>query len=335
MRILFILSGSPQKASSRVRGYWIAEALEQNGHEVTCIHVTHRNENFRVARLILQHDVIVFQKVYGRYEPLLLRWAKILGKKVFFDIDDAPSRTLNSRVERVAKTMMRLSDGVLAGSTSLMRLSQEFQSNVHLIPSGIRLASYTKRMVRSEDQPLCLGWIGNGAHYADDLKEILLPALEELAQSHCFRLRIVGACGDPRIHDTFSTIEKFQTELIDTIDWANPDAVSAEISQFDIGLYPLNPGPFNDFKCGFKALEYMTMCIPVLASNAANHSEIIAHDKSGLILEDLADWKNGLKRLASDRDLRRDMGVAGRRIVEERFSTKRIALQLEEVFLSD
>lgn len=334
LRVLFSLAGGPLKASSRVRGYWIAEALEKRGHEVTLTHVTNKLGYLALAKQILKNDVVVFQKAYSRYDPVLVKWARLCGKKTFFDIDDAPSRTSSPRVLRAAQKMMTTCHGVFAGSTALFDLASPYQPNVHLVASGIRLASYSPQSRAEKPQKPCLGWIGNGAHYSQDLVSILAPVLEKIAAEKELRFRLVGACEDKNLHDVFSNIPGLEAELIDTIDWADPEAVNHQISQFDIGLYPLQPGPFNDFKCGFKALEYMAMRLPVVASDAANHSEIVQDGQTGFIAQSETDWGGSLRALINDAELRVRMGSAGRNLVEQEFDTNTLARNIEECMLA-
>lgn len=334
MRILFNLAGGPLKASSRVRGYWIAEALEKRGHKVTCMQVTGKTGYLSVAAKIARHDVVVFQKAYSRYDPFLVYWARMLGKRVLFDIDDAPSRISAPQVEHTARRMMRLSDGVFAGCTALVEMAKSVQPSTYLIPSGIRLDTYRPTARREDGGPVRLGWIGNGAHYAEDVVAVLAPVLRRIAADTPIRFRIVGACNDTRLYNAFGHVEGLETEFVDAIDWADPEAVNAEVSLFDIGLYPLNSGPFNDYKCGFKALEYMAMGLPVLASDAANHSEILIEGETGLLMRSEEDWCAALTRLISDPGLRARMGKAGLERVESQFSTDRIAEDIESYIIN-
>lgn len=335
MRILFNLAGDRNKASSRVRGYWIGEALEELGHTVSYAHVNSKADYLRLTARIARHDVVIFQKSYSRYHPAILRLARAAGKRVFFDIDDAPSRVGNPRVERTARWMMRNCHGVLAGSSALVRVAREEQDRVHFVPSGIRLENYVVQPVDTHDPArVCLGWIGNGAHYADDILGILTEPLRKVAADRPVTLRIVGANGEQRLHTAFDGIPGLTAEVIDGVDWSSPAAISDAVAPFDIGLYPLFAGPFNDYKCGFKALEYMATGIPVLASDAANHAEIVEEGVSGHLLRSPDDWVRALSDLAGNTAKRRAMGAAGRKIVEDRFDTRRIAADLEGI-LSD
>lgn len=335
LRILFYLAGDQNKASSRVRGYWVAEELEARGHEVAFHHVKSKAGYFRLAARLWHFDVLVIQKAYGRYDPWIMRLAKALGLAVFFDIDDAPSRVSSSRVERAARTMMQGSHGVFAGCSALVELSEKVQPETHLVPSAIRLATYAPLTKHDTEEPVTLGWIGNGAHYTDDLISVLAPALRTVAAQTPLRFRIVGACAEPRLYETFTAIPGLDADLVDGIEWSDAKAVNAEIAQFDVGLYPLARGAFNDFKCGFKALEYMAMGLPVLASDAANHSEIVVEGETGYLLRSEEEWTRALTRLIQDSELRSRMGQAGRARVMSSFTTALIARDLEEYFLRE
>ena len=233
--------------------------------------------------VMMRHDVLIFQKQYSRYDIALLRVAKRMGKRVFFDIDDAPSRAGREISQRNAATMMREAHGVFAGSHNLEALAQEAGGTVHFIPSGIRLAQYKTR-ARKDTGQVCLGWIGNGAHYVEDLTSILEAPLRSLAAQYDIRLKIVGACGEPKLTEVFGAIDGLTLDLVDQVEWSDPEAVSAAVADFDIGLYPLIENPFNIYKCAFKALEYMATSIPVVASDVGANGDVITHGSDGYLV---------------------------------------------------
>ncbi|QIE56179.1 glycosyltransferase family 4 protein [Pikeienuella piscinae] len=332
MHILMVLAGDARKASSRVRGYWIAEALENRGHEVTIRQTDRRTQYPTLLADIFRADVVVFQKKYGRYDILAARICRLLGKRFFFDIDDAPSRVLSSAAGRRAGKMMALSHGVLAGSEALVELSRRSQKAVHHFPSGIRLENY--RPTQPADQrPVCLGWIGNGAHYADDLTNILAKPLSRLGARQPIRFRLVGACGVRRLYDVFGALEGVTIDFIDQIDWSSPDAVADAVEPFDIGLYPLSPGPFNEYKCAFKALEYMGCALPVVASGVGANAALVEDGETGFLCETAEDWEAALGRLSNDPELRARLGREGRRKAENDYSVSSLAAQLEAILL--
>lgn len=325
-RVYFHLAGDQTKASSRVRGWWIAEELRSLGHECEVRYVRGKRDYVSAIGHILNSRVTLFQKTYSRYDILLLRLALLFGRQVLFDIDDAPSRTKKSSAQDRAATMMRRATYVLAGSRRLVELAETAGARPVLIPSGIRMANYPKRPEPPTDaSTLCLGWIGNGAHYSDDLISILEPVLARLSETVNFRLKIVGACNDDALHAVFDGSRGYACDLIDGIDWSDPDAVTRETESFDIGLYPLNESDFNEFKCGFKALEYMARGIPVVASRVSGNEDIVTDGENGYLVEGMEAWLDRLARLASDRSERERMGHNGREAIFKHFATQRIA----------
>ncbi|WP_282154047.1 glycosyltransferase family 4 protein [Ruegeria atlantica] len=327
LRIAFILLGDRNKASSRVRGYWVGEELEALGYRVSYHHALHRWDYLRMLAVMMRHDVLIFQKQYSRYDIALLRISKLMGKRVFFDIDDAPSRTGREVSQRNAATMMRDAHGVFAGSRNLEDLVQEAGGRAHFVPSGIRLDQYRIRG-ESDVGQVCLGWIGNGAHYVEDLTSILEVPLRSLAAKHDIRLKIVGACGEPKLAETFGGIDGLALDLVDEVNWSDPEAVSAAVADFDIGLYPLIENKFNIYKCAFKALEYMATSIPVVASDVGANGDVITHGSDGCLVSSSEEWVTSLSHLIADDGERHNFGANGRAKVEERYSTKALAVRI-------
>jgi len=329
LRIAFFLLGDRNKASSRVRGYWIGEELEALGHRVSYHNTQRRFDYVKLLAVIMRHDILIFQKQYTRYDIMLMRVARALGKQVFFDIDDAPSRAQREISLRNARTMMREAHGVFTGSRNLEKLALDAGATTHFIPSGIRLANYKKH--GGAQGPVCLGWIGNGAHYVEDLTSILAEPLRRLASQYDIRLKIVGACGEPKLQEVFGDIEGLSLDLVDQVEWSDPEAVSAAVADFDIGLYPLIENEFNIYKCAFKALEYMATSIPVVASNVGANGDVITHGSDGFLVDTSDEWIEALSDLIADEDKRRAIGHNGLAKVEGFYSTKALARQISEL----
>ena len=330
---LFFLCGSRDKASSRVRGYWIAEELAESGIKCSMESRQTKWSFLTFALRIFFYDVIVFQKTYSRWHCLLLRQAKLLGRKTILDLDDAPSRNNNPSTLRNVEFMMRNASFVTVGSTALYDYASQYSRKVHLIPSSIRLEQYNPaNKERGLIQPVCLGWIGNGKHYKKDLIDILREPLSKIAQKQPVRFKLIGACDQPELYTAFKGIPGLELDFIDQINWSNPEAVSESLVDVDIGLYPLLPNEFNQYKCGFKALEYMAMGIPVVSSDVAENREIIEDGINGFIACNDAKWELYLSMLSNDAGMRKMMGSAGRVRVEERYSVKRATDLLQRLF---
>lgn len=334
MRILMNLMGDKTKASSRVRGYWIAEALEQRGHCVSLTQTARALDYPKFVADIWRHDATIIQKKYGRYDLIAAKAARGFGKHMYFDIDDAPSRIQSPKVEQNAQAMMRLSTGVFAGCKNLVDLAQNGDAHAHLIPTGVRCVNYRIKEHGPKDK-VTLGWIGNGAHYADDLIRILSGPLQQLAQHHMLGFRLIGACGEQKLYDAFGAIENLEIDFIDTLNWADPDEIAVAMTPIDIGLYPLSDSHFNRFKCAFKALEYMASGLPVVASAVGANAETIQHGETGFLCSNDADWVAHVTTLVEDHDLRGRFGAHGRSLVEQNFDVTKLAEKIEAVLQSN
>jgi len=335
MRILFFLRYSRDQASSRVRGFYVAEELKKKG--IDCDIICGYGKKIYVKFLLkfMNYDIIYFQKRYTGIDLKLNKLARFMGKKTIFDIDDAPGGvSLNSTAEEMAIQMMKYSSAVIVGSHKLLDFAKKFNRFSHLIPSSINLDYYKPKKEKKEKKDkdsIKLGWIGNGINYKNDLL-ILLKPLEKIGGKYKIKLIIVGALGQKEIYESFGKIKKVKVEVIDSIDWANPMAVSVAINDFDIGLYPLLNNTYNQYKCGFKALEYMAIGVPVIASPIGENKFIIENKIDGFLVSDEKGWIEKLSCLVENEGIREKMGNIARKKIEEKYSTEVCADKLKNIF---
>ena len=321
MKILFILSGNKSKASSRVRGFWIAEELEKIGCKCS---LNWKNDKLELLKKILElvrYDVIIFQKTFSRYHLLLLIYARLIGKKVFVDIDDAPSRTNKKRTLKNFSYMVKYSSKVFCGSDNLVAYVNSIKKNkAILVPTSIKIENYQPREILNTT--ICIGWIGNGKHYKDDLIQLLKLPLKTLSQRYILKFKLIGACNVTELYSAFNNIENLEIDFINEIDWTSESSVRNELSEIDIGLYPLLNNNFNDFKCGFKALEYMALKIPVVSSEVSINKKIVIDNVNGYLVNTSKEWIEVLEKLILSKNLRDTLGENGRNLVINKYSTE-------------
>jgi glycosyltransferase involved in cell wall biosynthesis len=75
-------------------------------------------------------------------------------------------------------------------------------------------------------------------------------------------------------------------------------------------------------KSGLKALQYMGMGVPVVASAIGAACEFIRDGDNGFLVRTDGEWIERLGRLIEDSGLRTRMGMAGRATVEASFSVR-------------
>ena len=85
---------------------------------------------------------------------------------------------------------------------------------------------------------------------------------------------------------------------------------------------PLPDDLWSQGKCGFKALQYMAMAVPAVASPVGVNTSIINEGVNGFLCETSAEWEAALQKLIDDPSLRETMGLEGRRKVIENYSVR-------------
>ena len=332
MRVLFFFWYSRDQASSRVRGFYIAEVLREKGVHCDILYGYSRRTYNEFITKLPKYDIIYFQKRYSKIDIKLNKFARLLGKKTIFDLDDAPGgRKLGVDGENRAIEMIMLSSVTIVGSHKLANFARHFSNRVYIIPTPINLRYYKPKRKTGERDYITLGWIGNGIDYKKDI-QILIRPLEKIGKRYDIKLNIIGALGQAEIYQSFSKMKEVIVEIIDSINWADPLAVPLAISNFDVGLYPLLNNRYNQYKCGFKALEYMAMEVPVIASPVGENVFIIENEKDGFLASNEKEWEERLSYLIENYNIRKKIGKRGRRKIEKNYSTEVYANKLIKIF---
>jgi len=331
MRALFFLRYSHDQASSRVRGLYITEELKRRGIGCKIIYGYDKKMYLSFLSGLITYDIVYFQKRYSKNDIRLNRIARVVGKKTVFDMDDAPSEVnLNPGVEEQAGQMMKYSSAVIVGSHKLRDFAQNFNNHVYIIPTSINL-NYYKPKKETKNHVLMLGWIGNGIAYKKDLLMLIRP-IEAIGEKYNIKLAIIGALEQEEIHQGFGKMKNVVVKIIDSINWADPTAVPSAISDFDVGLYPLLDNKYNQYKCGFKALEYMAMEIPVVASPVGENRIIVENGKNGFLASNEKEWEEKLSYLIENGSVRKRMGKMGRENIKKNYSLEICVSKLIKVF---
>jgi glycosyltransferase involved in cell wall biosynthesis len=169
--------------------------------------------------------------------------------------------------------------------------------------------------------PVVLGWIGT--HSTFPFLESIFPVLQELARTHSFRLKVVGA-GAPRAE--LPGVE------VDYLDW-KLDREVEDFRSLDVGLYPLTalgnaPNEWLAGKSGFKAVQYMAVGVPFVVTPVGVCAEMGEAGATHLPATTPEEWRAALSALLADAALRRRMGEAGRRHALEHYG---LAAQAEKL----
>ena len=128
-------------------------------------------------------------------------------------------------------------------------------------------SKYDQLWVESDDGKCVLGFIGS--HHTIKHLEILREPLKMLAQKYDYTLRVVAAQKKSQ-YDKFPLFRKLVNSNV-KVEFALWSIASEplEMKKIDIGLAPLTNGAWENYKCGFKLINYMAANVPTVASAMA------------------------------------------------------------------
>lgn len=237
-----------------------------------------------------------------------------LAPRMIYDIDDLVYQLAeNSRNQGVTRfksaekyyTLMRSADHVITCTPYLDKIVRQYNPSTTDISSTINTRAYRRRP--SNNRKLVLGWSGSfsTSPYLKSLHRVLLELRERLD----FKLLVIG---DPEFE--LAGLE------VEALPWREASEVE-DLSRIDIGLYPLPDEEWVYGKSGLKALQYMALGIPTVASAIGTNFRVIEDGVSGFLVKE-DQWVKRLSELAADPALRARVGAAGRERVERFFSVQ-------------
>ena len=204
--------------------------------------------------------------------------------------------------------VMAASDVVMAGNPYLAGHARRSGAKwVETIPTVVDLEAYDVDPAIKSNELLRIGWIGTPQTWKE-LAHPIHKVLDPLLVQNRALFRAVGAGMQP---ETVGTLE--------ILPWTENTEVS-QIQSMDIGVMPLPDTPWARGKCGYKLIQYMACGLPVVASPVGVNRDIVEHGVNGFLAESDDEWRAVVAMLLNDADLRRRMGAAGRRKVEEQYS---------------
>lgn len=192
---------------------------------------------------------------------------------------------------------------VIVSTEPLAEVMRQFNPNVVVCPNHIDGALLD--LERPRRDRLTIGWAGGDSHLRDI--GMLAPQLKRfLRDNPSVEFHDLGT--DYR--QAFKLPGRFTGWSTDMWDYyRNID--------FDIGLAPLANTTFNRSKSAIKALEYMALGIPVIASHSPAYSGMVVHGETGYLVRQEHEWRRYLRQLVNDEAMREEMGAAGKRRAAE------------------
>ena len=279
-------------------------------------------------------DVLLVQREAMMFGPPVIEW---LGSKVsrcpmVLDLDDATyvsytSPTygrLGSALKWFSKTddLIRWAKVVICGNRSIAEYAAQRGAHAVIIPTVVDTERFCPVTKGAGNEVPVLGWVGT--HSTFPFLEMLFPALQELARTHSFKLKVVGS-GKGWLEVPGLDIE--------SLDW-DLEREIADFQSFDVGLYPIDAERYGIEwalgKSGFKAIQYMAVGIPYVVTPLGACAEIGEAGVTHFSAASESEWRESLAKLISDKGLRLRMGAAGRNHALARYTVEMQADKLAQ-----
>ena len=279
----------------------------------------------RIEALLSQHnyDVVI---LHCELFPLLPGWIERTFIRIpyIYDYDDAFYLKYRSGRLAIANPLlgkkfdqvMQGAFAVTAGNHILAEYSKQHNKKTQFFPTVVDTERYIPETERRGGAVLTIGWIGSPST-ALYLSELVEP-LTKLGEICELRLIVIGGkC--PKI---------LNVEIVE-IPWREHTEVEL-INSFDIGVMPLPDEEWARGKCAFKLIQYMACAVPVIASPVGANIKVV-NSSCGLLASTSQEWMDALLVLRNEPAKRVEMGLAGRKRVEEHYSLQRNLPKLTNV----
>lgn len=279
---------------------------------------------------LFKFDFVFIHREATPIGPPIFEWliSRLFQKKIIYDFDDALWVTdrLNESVFFKAlkwrskiKAICRWSHRISCGNEFLCHYARQFNNQVTNNPTTVDTESLHNphHLIKHDRHGLIIGWTGSHStlKYLKNIEDILQDIERDF----------------PQVQFMVIADQKPELNLKSLIfkPWSF-DSEIEDLYQFDIGIMPLPEDEWSKGKCGFKALQYMALQIPTIASPVGVNNAIINHGVNGFLASSSAEWKGYLKLLIGERDLRTKVGKKGREQVIDHYSV----LSNEATFLA-
>ena len=274
-------------------------------------------KRFLLLFTLYKYDFVFIHREASHIGPPIFEFliAKVFRKKYNYDFDDAiwlPNYSeTNARFHRLkaywkVRYCIKWAGSISAGNDYLANYARKFNSNVQVIPTTIDTENHHNLTTNYNQEKLVIGW--TGTHTTMRYLDFIVPVIKELEQKYDFEFLVIS-----------NEAPTYHLKSLRFLKWKRETEI-ADLARISIGVMPLEMDIWSEGKCGFKGLQYMSLGIPALMSPVGVNTQIVSHQVNGFLPVKLEHWKSQLELLLTDVDLRKRIGEAGKKTINERYS---------------
>lgn len=277
---------------------------------------------FFILFTIPSYDRIFIHRETAPVGPPVVEWliAKVFRKKIIYDFDDAiwlTDKKKETRLEQALRcrakvsAICRWSHVISCGNEYLRQHALRFNPNAVLNPTTIDTENVHNQALHNNinrtGERVLIAW--TGSHSTLKYLYLLEGVLGDIQQKFAEVDLLVIADNPPEM----------DLPRILFRPWSNETEIR-DLLEADIGIMPLPDDEWSKGKCGFKALQYMALEIPAIVSNVGVNPDIIRDGKNGRLCDSDEAWRIALEELITNPAQRKQLGLAGRQTVADRYS---------------
>jgi glycosyltransferase involved in cell wall biosynthesis len=293
--------------------------------------------NFRIRRVIRELNPEVTH-VFGLFSlssigtMILIKNLNNLVASVWGS-DVVPVNNRETYKQRlIKKYLLNRVDHIVAVSEYLAREAIRYLNHprkIDVVPWGVDIDMF-RFMDRKKERRLTRVGFAKRLHLLSG-PDILLKAFQ-YARDRCDREIMLKIAGDGPMEAQLRQ-DAVQMGLADSIEWAGwlegAEALIDFYRSIDLFVMPSRRESF-----GVSAIEASASGLPVVASRFGGIPEIVIHGKTGLLIdpEDIEGFGKAIVSLVENENLRMEMGIRGRKRVEDRFDWKSSIKMMTDIY---
>jgi glycosyltransferase involved in cell wall biosynthesis len=308
------------------------ESREQNGVKIIGVEVkeSSRIKRFlKTSKMIYKKALEINADVYHFHDPELIRFGiKLLkkGKKVIYDVhEDVPRQILEkywipsffrrliaSVFEKYENRAAKKMSYVITATPFIRDRFLKYNNNTNDIKNYPILQNYNK--VEWSDKKNLICYIG-GIFKIRGIEEIL-KSLDNTQMG----LSLAGLFSPPSLKKELENLKSWKKVIYHG--FLGREEINNILSEAKIGIVTLHPTVNYIDALPVKLFEYMSAGIPVIASNFPLWKEIIEGNNCGICVNplDVNEISEAINYLTENEDIAREMGLNGRKAVEEKYN---------------
>jgi glycosyltransferase involved in cell wall biosynthesis len=242
---------------------------------------------------------------------------RYIRQPIIYDVDDAI--WINN--ERIIRKIGEKARTILAGNSFIADWFSRVNNNIHIIPTAIDTSWFTPSE-QKRGEVFSIVWTGSGQtiHYLLKIENALARFLNERNDT---QLVVVS--------DVRPDFKCIKPGRISFIKWT-PEAELDAIRSARVGIMPLVNSVWEQGKCSFKMLQYMSCGLPVLVSPVGMNNEVLKKGEIGYAASDENDWISGLEDLYNSPEKGINLGLNGRQVIITNYSLDKVAGSLIQIF---